>query len=97
MTKNTYQSGQGTTKALFGAIAVAATVATLGLAVVAPAALAPSGAETLQLAATNVARPVEVTIQPGSIHVVAVRTRTAARVDGAAFVATSATTSYAIR
>lgn len=93
MTKNTYQSGQGTPKALLGAIAVAATFATLGLAVVAPASLAPSGSEALQLATANGARPVEVTILPGSIHVVAVRTRTAARIDGNAF----ATTSYAIR
>ncbi len=93
MTKNTYQSGQGTTKALFGAIAVAATIATLGLAVVAPAALAPSAADALQVAAANSARPVEVTILPGSIHVVAVRTKTAARVDGGAF----ATASYTIR
>ncbi|MFO1313468.1 MAG: hypothetical protein U1F41_15540 [Burkholderiales bacterium] len=85
MTKNTYLSGQRTTKALFGAVAVAATVATLGLAVVAPAALAPSGSEALQVAAAGSARPVEVTINPGSIHVVAVRTRTAARVDDAAF------------
>ncbi|MFO1305125.1 MAG: hypothetical protein U1F54_15425 [Burkholderiales bacterium] len=92
MTKNTYQSGQRTTKALFGAIAVAATVTTLGLAVVAPASLTPSGFDAVQVAA-NEARPVEVTIQPGSIHVVALRTKTAARIDGAAF----ATTSYAIR
>jgi hypothetical protein len=79
MTKNTYESRQSAFKPLFGAVAVAATVATLGLAVVGPAALAPSAGEPSQLARTN-ARPVEVAILPGTINVIAKRTK-AARAD----------------
>ena len=64
-------------KPLFGAIAVAATFATLGLAVAGPAALSQSSAAQAQLAARTAVRPVEVAILPGTIQVVAKRTKVA--------------------
>jgi hypothetical protein len=62
---------------LFGAIAVAATFATLGLAVVGPAALSQSSAAQSEVAARAAGRPVEVAIVPGTIQVVAKRAKVA--------------------
>jgi hypothetical protein len=71
MKTNTYQTRNRMNPRL-GAVAVAAAMATLGLAVVAPAALS-TGAPPLAQAA----RPIEVAILPGSIEVVATRTKVA--------------------
>lgn len=61
-------------KPVFGAVAVMAAMATLGLAIVGPAAVSRT-----ELAPVVAARPspTEVAISPGSIHVVAQRVRTA--------------------
>ena len=74
---NTYEFRETAMKPLFGAIAVAATVATLGLAVVAPAALSKSSSADAQIAYRTSARPTEVAILPGSIQVVGKRTKVA--------------------
>ena len=68
----TYQSP--TSKPVFGAIAVAATIATLGLSVVAPVALSsPQASAPTQAAYRTTARPTEVAILPGTIQVLAKR------------------------
>ena len=75
MTK-TYQSPAS--KPVFAAIAVAATAATFGLAVVAPVALSSSHASaSAQVAYRTAARPTEVAILPGTIEVVAKRAKVA--------------------
>ena len=74
---NTYESSQRIFKPVFGAIAVAATFATLGLAVVGPVALSESSAATAQVAARAAARPTEVAILPGTINVVGKRIKVA--------------------
>lgn len=75
--------GERRMRPLFGFAAAAAAVATLGLAVIAPAQVARSGATGPALAAAPVAavqaRPAEVAILPGHIHVVAVRAKSAVR------------------
>jgi hypothetical protein len=73
---NTYQSPAS--KPVFAAIAVAATFATLGLAVVAPAALSsPQASASAQAAYRTTARHTEVAILPGSIQVVGKRAKVA--------------------
>ncbi|MCC6196603.1 MAG: hypothetical protein IT518_19280 [Burkholderiales bacterium] len=62
-------------KPLFGAVAGMAAMATLGLAVVGPAAL--SRAEPAVVAKSNADRPTEVAISPASIHIVVHRVKTA--------------------
>jgi hypothetical protein len=74
---STYESSQRHQKAVFGAIAVVATVATFGLTVIAPVALSPAPATDAQIAARANARPTEVAILPGTIEVVAKRTKVA--------------------
>ena len=74
---NTYEFRQPTFKPLFGAIAVAATVATLGLAVAGPVALSKPSSTDAQVAYRASARPTEVAILPGSIQVVGKRTKVA--------------------
>jgi hypothetical protein len=74
---NTYEFRQPTFKPLFGAIAVAATVATLGLAVAGPAALSKPSSPDAQVAHRAPARATEVAILPGSIQVVGKRTKVA--------------------
>lgn len=71
-------------KPVLGALALFATVATLGLMVAAPAALAPAN-DAAVLAQRAAAAPVEVAIVPGSIHVVGTRARVA-RADEGRFV-----------
>jgi hypothetical protein len=63
---------------VFGAAAVVAAMATLGLAVVGPAALARSepAAQVTAVAYRSEARPTEVAILPASIQVVGKRTKT---------------------
>lgn len=61
-------------KPVFGAVAVMAAMATLGLAIVGPAAISRS--EPAPVIAAG-AGPVEVAISPASIHVVAQRVKTA--------------------
>ena len=78
MTK-TYQSP--ISRPVFGAIAVAAAIATLGLAVVAPVALSKPASADSQLAYRTSARPTEVAILPGTIQVVGKRSKVA-RADG---------------
>lgn len=63
-------------KPVLGALAVLATVATLGLMVVGPVALAPSG-DAAVLARRAAPAPIEVAIVPGSIQVVGTRARVA--------------------
>lgn len=63
-------------KPLLGLAAVAATVATFALAVVAPTTLPPAAAQ-IDARATRQPAPVEVAILPGTIEVVATRTRAA--------------------
>ena len=78
MYTNAYESSQRTMKPIFGAVAVAATVATLGLAVIAPVALSPSEASAPEQVASRMsAQPMEVAILPGTIQVVAKRTKVA--------------------
>ena len=74
---NTYESSQRILKPVFGAIAAAAAVATLGLAVVAPVALSNPAAAPAQVAYRTNAGPTEVAILPGTIQVVAKRTKVA--------------------
>jgi len=74
---NTYEFRQPAFKPLFGAIAVAATVATLGLAVVGPVALSKPSSGDAQVAYRTSARPTEVAILPGTIQVVGKRTKVA--------------------
>ena len=74
---NTYESSQRTMKPVFAAIAVAATFATLGLAVAGPAALSQSRANEAQVAARTSAHPTEVAILPGTINVVGKRIKVA--------------------
>ena len=74
MTK-TYRSPAS--KPLFGAIAVAAAMATLGLAVVAPVALSSPQASVAVVAQRPSAQPTQVVILPGTIQVVAKRTKVA--------------------
>ena len=75
MTK-TYQSP--ISKPVFGAIAVAAAMATLGLAVVAPAVMSsPESGASVQVVYRTAAPPTEVAILPGTIQVVAKRTKVA--------------------
>ena len=74
MTK-TYRSP--VSKPLFGAIAVAAAMATLGLAVIAPAALSQSRGGDQLASRAQPARVTEVAILPGTIEVVAKRTKVA--------------------
>jgi hypothetical protein len=62
-------------KSLFGAVAVMAAMATLGLAIVGPATL--SRPEPAPLAKANADRPTEVAISPASIHIVVHRVKTA--------------------
>jgi len=77
MKQNTYES-RNPLKPVFGAIAVAATMATLGLAVVGPVALSKSpAADAAVVAARSTARPIEVAILPATIQVVGKRTKTA--------------------
>jgi hypothetical protein len=71
MKTNTYQS-RNPVKPVLGAIAVAAAMATLGLGVIAPAALS-TGSTPL----ASAARPTEVAILPGTIEVVGKRTKVA--------------------
>jgi hypothetical protein len=59
-----------TPRTLFAALAIALTAATIGLAVVAPAAHAPYDASTL---AARRAPAIDVTITPSTIEVFAVR------------------------
>ena len=73
---NTYESSQRLKKPIFGAIAVAATVATLGLAVVGPVALSKPSAEA-QIAYRTSARPTEVAIVPATVQVVGKRAKVA--------------------
>ena len=73
---NTYESSQRILKPVFGAIAAAATVATLGLAVVGPVALSKPSAAAPQISRAS-GRPTEVAILPGTIEVVAKRTKVA--------------------
>jgi len=77
MKPSTYQS-RNPLKPVFGAIAVAAAMATLGLAVVGPVALSTSpSAQPAQLASHAGVRPTEVAILPSTIHVVGKRTKLA--------------------
>jgi len=77
MKPSTYES-RNPLKPVFGAIAVAAAMATLGLAVVAPVALSTSpAAEPAQLASRTAVRPIEVAILPATIQVVGKRTKVA--------------------
>jgi len=77
MNQNTYQS-RNPLAPVFGAIAVAAAMATLGLAVVGPVALSASpAAQSAQVASRTSARPTEVAILPATIHVVGKRTKVA--------------------
>jgi len=71
-------------KPVLGALAVLATVATLGLMVAGPAALAPAGDATA-LARGATPAPIEVAIVPGSIEVIGTRARVA-RADEGRFV-----------
>ena len=69
---NTYQSPAS--KPVFAAFAVAATIATLGLSVVAPVALSsPQASAKADVTYRTAARPTEVAILPGTIQVVAKR------------------------
>jgi hypothetical protein len=61
-------------KPVLGAVAVMAALATLGLAIVAPAALSRQDASALASAKD---RPTEVAISPASIHIVVHRVKTA--------------------
>ncbi|MFO1324889.1 MAG: hypothetical protein U1F15_12620 [Burkholderiales bacterium] len=61
----------------FALAAAFATVATLGLAVVTPASLAPHVGEAYAAVPSAVQPPVEVAILPASIEVVATRTKAA--------------------
>ena len=74
---NTYEFRDTTFKPLFGAVAVAAAVATLGLAVVGPAALSKPSSADAQVAYRTLAGPTEVAILPGTIQVVGKRTKVA--------------------
>jgi hypothetical protein len=77
MKQNTYES-RNPLKPVFGAIAVVATMATLGLAVVGPVALSKSPvAEPAVVASRTSAHPIEVAILPATIQVVGKRTKTA--------------------
>jgi hypothetical protein len=80
MTYKTKQfQGERGLRPVFGAAAVLAAMATLGLAVVGPAALAshePTGQVSVVAYRTD-ARPTEVAIEPASIQVVGKRTKTA--------------------
>jgi hypothetical protein len=77
MKQNTYES-RNPHKPVFGAIAVAAAMATLGLAVVGPVTLSTSAAvEAVAVAPRTSARPIEVAILPATIQVVGKRTKTA--------------------
>ena len=76
--------GDRAMKPVLGILAMLATVATLGLLVAAPAALAPSGDAT-ELARRVTPSPVEVAIVPGSIQVVGTRTHVT-RTDESRFV-----------
>jgi hypothetical protein len=66
-------------KPVFGAAAVVAAMATLGLTIAGPAALAPT--EPVTFVTVNMTRaeraPIEVAISPASIHVVLQRVKTA--------------------
>lgn len=67
-------------KPVFGAAAVFAALATLGLTVAGPAALSRADPSVSQvLASRSEARPTEVAILPGTIEVVATRTKVASR------------------
>lgn len=72
-------------KPLFGALAIAATVATLGVLVAGPAALAPTGGDAV-LAKRVSPAPIEVAIFPASIEVVARRTTATAPAEPSNFV-----------
>lgn len=76
MKTKTYESRNRLHPAL-GAVAVAAAMATLGLAVVAPAALSTGRAPLAQAS-----QPIEVAILPGTIEVVAKRTKVVRVDDG---------------
>lgn len=69
---------------VFGLAAAFAAVATLGLAVVAPAAMPPAASAHASHADARAAArvPTEVAILPGTIEVVATRTRAAAAAPG---------------
>ena len=77
MKQNTYES-RNPLKPVFGAIAVAAAMATLGLAVVGPVALSKSPvADAAVVASRTSERSIEVAILPATIQVVGKRTKTA--------------------
>jgi len=77
MKQNTYES-RNPLKPVFGAIAVAAAMATLGLAVVGPVALSTSPVAAPAVVASRTSeRPIEVAILPATIQVVGKRTKTA--------------------
>lgn len=61
---------------IFAAAAVFATLATLGLGVIAPAASGTSAAPAAELAVVR-EQPMEVAIEPASIHVIVTRTKLA--------------------
>ncbi len=62
---------------IFAAVAVFAALATLGLGVIGPAALSGSSpASTVEVAVVR-DQPMEVAIEPASIHVIATRTKIA--------------------